>query len=166
MTRKKKIALAISAPIIVSVVAFMSLIFFYGMVFEIDYIEWDIKHKGWTKVDFYENRWGIYIADDVTVEYNYSTQGGWFGEGENYTVCKLDKTPQEFLRTFEKEFDINTKEKYIDIIEGFQNSDIDKSKIVIPDDTCRWRMKETNMDTIVFAYDARTKTLYIAESLM
>ncbi|MDE6361828.1 MAG: hypothetical protein K2N53_02250 [Clostridia bacterium] len=166
MTKKKKIALATGIIAAIPLVALMTTIYVYAMLFGISEIEWQIKHKGWTKIDYYEERWGIYIADDVTVEYDYSTQGGWFGEGENYTVCKFEKTPQEFLRTFDENFDSIIMEKYFDIIAKMQDSDIDKSKIVFPDSKCKWRMKKTTMDTIVFAYDTVNKTMYIAESLM
>ena len=162
MTTKKKVTLAITIPIAIILVAILCLVSIYG----IDILKDKIARKGWTEIDYCNDRWDVQIPK-ATIEYTFSDRGGWFGDGETYTVCKYSTRPDEFLKDFKADIKVKNLNKYNEIIEHLQSSGIDTNKLIEPDENYIWLHKEQNsLDNLFLVYNQQTNTLYIVESLI
>lgn len=161
MTKNKKIVLAITIPIAVIMIATMCLL----LVFGIDILKDAYAHRGWTEIDYCNDRWDVAIPK-ATIEYTYSDRG-WFGDGETYTVCQYSSRPNELLKEFKADSDGKNLEKYNTVINLLQSSSIDRDKLVAPDENYIWFSKVKNSNnTLLLAYNQQTNKLYIIEDFM
>ena len=120
-----------------------------------------------TTLDIYEDRWDIDFPKDAKIEYRYSTQGGFFGEGNNYAVVTFKKRPDEFLLTFTKENSQEAIGFFHSITDRLLTEGLDENKLVILNDHFIFKKldKYNNHDILVMAYDEDTNKLYYIEEL-
>ena len=141
----------------------------YGMMlvtFFSQNIIWDTLFPTPT-LDIYADRWDIAFPKDAKIEYRYSTQGGFFGEGQNYAVITFEERPNEFLQTFSK----NDSDKYIEtykrIVTQLIDEGLDESKLIYPDENFILKKLDRfdDHDILIMAYDENTNKLYYIEEL-
>ena len=165
MKKGTKIALGVTIPIIgIPVIALMILIIIYGSMFLMSYIE----RMGETELDIYVERWDIVFPENIKVTFDYSSQGGFTGDGENYTICKFEQRPDSFLRDF-------SQDNYDEFITGYNSAvkliteeGLDCDKIITPteDDNFIWKSIKKINNSIYFVYSENNNTLYILENIM
>lgn len=167
MKRSRKSKLVISISVILGVLV---LSFILGCI--ILFVDFEPKKS---VLEVYAERWEITFPEDAKIEYNFSTQDGFFGDGENYTVIKFESRPDEFLESFTKDEGqvyANTYERIVSYLlknkEYFEDREFDESKLVYPDDSFMFRRlgNEHGDDVLVMAYDENTNTLYYVEHLI
>ncbi len=162
MTRSKKIALSIVIPIAVILIVSLSLSLVYG----IDILKDAIEHRGWTKIDYCNDRWDVQIPN-ANIKYTFSSCGGFHGDGETYTICQYSSLPNEFLQDFTSDSKGEYLEKYNSISTMLQSSKVDKSQLIEPDENYIWLSKTKNTNnTLLLAYNQQTNTLYIIEQFI
>ncbi|MDE5654112.1 MAG: hypothetical protein K2I46_00710 [Clostridia bacterium] len=162
MTGSKKIALSIVIPLAIILIILLSLFLVYG----IDILKDAFEHRDWTKIDYCNDSWDVKIPN-ATIEYTFSSCGGFNGDGETYTVCRYSSIPSEFLQNFTLDSKGENLEKYNSISTLLQSSNIDKSKLIEPDENYIWMSKTKNSNnTLLLAYNQQTNTLYIIEQFI
>ena len=119
-------------------------------------------------LDIYAERWDITFPKDAKIEYRYSTQGGFFGDGENYAVITFEERPDEFLQTFSK----NDSDKYIETYKKMAtrliDGGLDENKLIYPDENFILKKCDGHdgLDKLIMAYDENTNKLYYIEDLI
>ena len=167
MKKTWKSKLVISISIIFGVLA-LSFILGYIILF----VDFGPKKS---VLEVYAERWDITFPEDAKIEYNFSTQDSFFGEGENYTVIKFESRPDEFLESFTKDEGqgySNTYERIVSYLlkskEYFEDREFDESKLVYPDYSFIFKKldKDDGRKVLIMAYDENTNTLYYVEHLI
>ncbi|MDE6759028.1 MAG: hypothetical protein K2J89_07185 [Clostridia bacterium] len=115
----------------------------------------------------YAERWDITFPKDAKIEYRYSTQGGFFGEGQNYAIIILKDHPDEFLQVFSKDNSDEYIETYKRIANRLIDGGLEESKILYPDENFILKKLDrfNDHDILIMAYDENTNKLYYIEEL-
>lgn len=162
MTKSKKIILSITIPVAIILIALLCWLLMLG----IPILKDAIAHRGWTEIDYCNDKWDVQIPK-APIEYAFSNRGGFNGDGETYTVCQYSSRPDEFLKEFKADADGKYAQKYNSALSFLQTSNIDKSKLIEPDENYIWLSKTKNSNnTLLLAYNEQTNTLYIVEQFM
>ena len=166
MTTKKKVALSVGLTIGIPVAIILSIAMFFLTYFGISALKDQYAHRGWTEIDYCNDRWEVKIPD-ATIEYTFSNRDGWLGDGETYTVCGYSSRPDEFLKDFKADTNGKNVEKYNRILPLLQSSNVDKNKLIEPDENYIWFSKIMHSNcTLLLAYNEQTNKLYILEDFM